>query len=112
VPATSELDAVVSDAVYYLIPQLTQELKAAATTSGWPKTAIDVLSVSFDGSNILVEYPPQTARMIEDLEYGNGSDLPNSVIRSFIYRSGDTVKSVLANRSVNNLFESEGVFGG
>ena len=111
-PATSELDAVVSDAVYYLIPQLTQELKAAATTSGWPKTAIDVLSVSFDGSNILVEYPPQTARMIEDLEYGNGSDLPNSVIRSFIYRSGDTVKSVLANRSVNNLFESEGVFGG
>jgi hypothetical protein len=112
VPATSELDAVVSDAVYYLIPQLTQELKAAATTSGWPKTAIDVLSVSFDGSNILVEYPPQTARMIENLEYGNGSDLPNSVIRSFIYRSGDTVKSVLANRSVNNLFESEGVFGG
>ena len=111
-PATSELDAVVSDAVYYLIPQLTQELKAAATTSGWPKTAIDVLSVSFDGSNILVEYPPQTARMIENLEYGNGSDLPNSVIRSFIYRSGDTVKSVLANRSVNNLFESEGVFGG
>ena len=110
--ATNSLDAVVSDAVFYLIPQLTQELKAAATTSGWPKTAFDVLSVSFDGSNISVDYPPQTARMIEDLEYGNGSDLPNSVIRSFIYRSGDTVKSVLANQSVSNLFESEGVFGG
>lgn len=110
--ATSSLDAVVSDAAFYLIPQLTQELKDTATASGWPKTVIDVLSVSFDGSNITVEYPPQMARIIDDLEYGNASDLPNSVIRSFIYRSGDTVKSVLANRSVSNLFESEGVFGG
>ena len=110
--ATNNLEAIVADAAFYLIPQLTEELKNTAKTSGWPKAAIDVLSVSFDGSNLSVDYPPQLARMIEDLEYGNGSDLPNSVIRSFIYRSGDTVKSVLANRSVVNLFESEEVFGG
>lgn len=110
--ATSSLDAVVSDAAFYLIPELTEELKATAKTSGWPKTAIDALSVSFDGSNLSVDYPPQLAKMIEDLEYGNGSDLPNSVIRAFIYRSGDTVKSVLAGRSISNLFESEGVFNG
>ena len=108
--ANSSLDAVVSDAAFYLIPQLTQELKNTAKVSGWPKLAIDNLSVSFDGSNLSVDYPPQLTRMIEDLEYGNGSDLPNSVIRSFIYRSGATVSSVLATRSVSNLFESEGVF--
>jgi hypothetical protein len=112
VSATNSLDAIVADAAFYLIPQLTEELKTTAKNSGWPKSAIDVLSVSFDGSNLSVDNPPQLARMIEDLEYGNGSDLPNSVIRSFIYRSGDTVKSVLADRSVSNLIESEGVFGG
>jgi hypothetical protein len=108
--ATSSLDAVVSDAAFYLIPELTDELKAAAKTSGWPKAAIDALSVSFDGSNLSVDYPPRLKSMIEDLEYGDGSNLPNSVIRSFIYRSGPTVSSVLANRSISNLFESEGVF--
>ena len=110
--ATNSLEAIVSDAAFYLITQLTEELKTTAKNSGWPKAAIDVLSVSFDGSTISVDYPPQLARMIDDLEYGNGSDFPNSVIRAFIYRSGETVKSVLANRSVVNLFESEEVFGG
>jgi hypothetical protein len=108
--ATSSLDAVVSDAAFYLIPQLTEELKATAKTSGWPKSAIDALSVSFDGSSLSVDYPPQLKNMIEDLEYGNGSNFPNSVIRSFIYRSGPTVNSVLANRSISNLFEAEGIF--
>lgn len=108
----NDLDAVVSDAAYALIPQLTSELKLTATTAGWPKAAVDSLSVSFDGSNISVDYPTQTSKMIEDLEYGNGSDQPNSVIRSFIYRSGDTVRSVLADRVVTNLFELEGVFNG
>lgn len=110
--ATSNLDAVVSDAAYYLIPQLTSELKDMAKASGWPKTAIDSLSVGFDGSLLSVEYPTAMSKMIEDLEYGNGSDLPNSVIRSFVYRSGSTLKDVLANRSVNTLFDLEGVFNG
>lgn len=110
--ATNSLEAIVSDAVFYLVPQLTAELKAMATASNWPKMAVDSLSVAFDGSNISVDYPKEMSKVIENLEYGNGSDMPNSVIRSFIYRSGDTLKSVLADRSVSNLFESEGVFNG
>lgn len=110
--ATNSLEAIVSDAAFYLLPQLTSELKDMATASNWPKTAVDALSVTFDGSSISVDYPKEMSKVIENLEYGNGSDMPNSVIRSFIYRSGDTLKSVLANRSVSNLFESEGVFGG
>lgn len=111
-PATNELDAVVSDAAYHLIPQLTEELRATAKNSGWPQSVINALSITFDGSDIIVDYPKQLSQIVDNLEYGNGSDLPNSVIRAFIYRSGDTVRSVLANRSVNNLFELEGVFGG
>ena len=110
--ATSNLDAVVSDAAYYLIPQLTSELKDMAKSAGWPKPAVDVLSVAFDGSTLSVDYPKSMSKMIDDLEYGNGSDVPNSVIRSFVYRSGETLKDVLANRSVNTLFDLEGVFNG
>lgn len=110
--ATNDLDAVVLDTAYYLIPQLTEELRATAKNSGWPKDVIDALTVTFDGSNIIVDYPKQISQLVDNLEYGNGSNLPNSVIRSFIYRSGDTVKSVISDRSVSNLFELEGVFGG
>ncbi len=111
-PAGNELDAVVADAAYYLIPQLTEELKATAKTSGWPNAVIESLSVTFDGSNIIVDYPKQLSQIVDNLEYGNGSNLPNSVIRAFIYRSGDTVKDVLSNRAVGNLLELEGVFNG
>lgn len=111
-PAKNDLDAVVSDAAYYLVPQLTEELRAAAKNSGWPTSVIESLTVTFDGSNIIVDYPKQFSQLVDNLEYGNESNLPNSVIRSFIYRSGDTVKSVLADRTVSNLFDLEGVFNG
>ena len=111
-PATSDLDAVVADAAYYLIPELTSDLKAAAKASGWPSSVINALSVSFDGENLTVDYPKEMSTVVDNLEYGTGKDAPNSVIRSFVYRSGDTLKSVLANRSVSNLLELEGVFGG
>jgi hypothetical protein len=112
VPATSELDAVVADAAFYLIPELTSDLKAAAKSSGWPSDVVNALSVSFDGENLAVDYPKEMSVAVDNLEYGTGKDAPNSVIRSFIYRSGDTLKSVLANRSVSNLMELEGVFNG
>lgn len=111
-PATSDLDAVVSDAAFYLIPELTADLKAAAKSSGWPAEIVNVLSVAFDGENLTVDYPPQFSTIVDNLEYGNSTEAPNSVIRSFVYRSGDTLKSVLANRSVSNLLELEGVFNG
>jgi hypothetical protein len=112
VPATSDLDAVVSDAAFYLIPELTSDLKSAAKSSGWPVEVISGLSVIFDGKDLSVDYPQELSKVVDNLEYGNSQEAPNSVIRAFIYRSGDTLKSVLANRSVSNLIESEGVFGG
>lgn len=111
-PAKSDLDAVVSDAAFYLIPELTADLKAAARSSGWPSEVINVLSVAFDGENLIVDYPPEMSGIVDNLEYGNSTKAPNSVIRSFVYRSGDTLKSVLANRSLSNLIELEGVFNG
>jgi hypothetical protein len=106
----SNLETVVADAAFYLIPQLTEDLRSAAKVSGWPAEVIDSLSIKFDGAILSVDYPAAMAKTIEDLEYGTGAEMPNSVIRSFIYRSGETLESVLANRSVSTLFDLEGVF--
>ena len=108
----SNLEVVVADAAFYLIPQLTEELRTAAKNSGWPTEVIETLSIKFDGSSLSVDYPTAMAKTIDDLEYGTGAEMPNSVIRSFIYRSGETVESVLANRSISTLFDLEGIFNG
>ena len=108
----SNLEIVVADAAFYLIPQLTEELRTAAKNSGWPTEVIETLSIKFDGSSLSVDYPTAMAKTIDDLEYGTGAEMPNSVIRSFIYRSGETVESVLANRSISTLFDLEGIFNG
>jgi hypothetical protein len=111
VPEANDFDAVVSDAAYYINKELTPELKAAAKQAGWPKEIVDVLSVQFDGKDIYVDYPPKLESQIDNLTYGNGPTSPNPVILPFRARSSETVKSVLANRVVSNLFELEGVFG-
>ena len=108
---TGDFDAVVSDAAYYLNKELDPELKAAAKTAGWPKEIVDALSVQFDGEDIFVAYPPQLESQIDNLTYGTGPISPNPVILPFRNRSSDTVKSVLANRVVSNLFQLEEVFG-
>jgi hypothetical protein len=110
VAATSNLEIVVADAAFYLIPQLTDELKTAAKIAGWPQEVIDALSIKFDGSSLSVDYPTAMSKTIDDLEYGKDAEPPNPVIRSFIYRSSETVESVLANRSINTLFDLERIF--
>ena len=111
-PATSDLDAVVADAAYYLIPELTSEVKEIAKSFGWPEPVINAMSVSFDGENLLVDYPKEMSTLVDNLMYGDGKNPAKPAIQAFIYRSGETLKSVLANRSVSNLMELEGVFGG
>lgn len=111
-PAKNDLDAVVSDAAFHLIPELTAELKASAKSYGWPDAVVNALLITFDGENLLVDYPKNLDKIVDNLRYGTGDEAPKAAIQSFIYRSGETLKSVLAGRSVNKLFEVEGVFGG
>jgi hypothetical protein len=109
--ATNSLDNIVSDAAYYITPPLTERLKKMAAESGWPAQIADALFISFDGSNLAVDQPPALKDAVDDLEYGKGSTLPNSVIRSLKYRSDDIVRDVYLDRSVLKLFESEDIFG-
>lgn len=106
---TAELDAATSDAAYYLMPLLNEELKNTASAAGWPKELVAGLFIDFDGSDLTVSYPEAMAQQIEDLEYGTGSNLPNSVIRSFSYRIDDIIRSVFENQTFDTLFMLEDV---
>lgn len=106
----NQLEAIASDAAYALVQQLTLELKSLASAADWPNDIVAQLSVEWDGRNLSVVYPSDIADTVFNLEYGNESDKPNSVIRSFTYRSAPTVKEVFANRTLPQLMDLEGLF--
>jgi hypothetical protein len=108
--AKSDLNALTSDAAYYLMDPLNNLLREMSQAAGWPKEVTDSLYVDFDGERLSVAYPDDMTDEIMDLEYGRGSMLPNSVIRAFIYRSDKVVKTVLASKTADALFELEEVF--
>lgn len=106
----SKINDIASDAAYALESKLTADLQAAADAANWPEDIIPQLSVKWDGAGMSVVYPSAIAQEVENLEYGYYSDSPNSVIRSFTYRCGSTVKDVLVNRSLPQLMDLEGLF--
>lgn len=108
--AKSDADAVASDAAYYLMDPLTRVLKEMAISAGWPTDIVESLYIDFDGERLSVAYPKDKSAEVMDLEYGRGQQLPNSVIRAFIYRSDKLVKDVLTNRTADALFDLEEVF--
>lgn len=109
--AETDLDRVASDAAYYLIPELTKDLKERAKSAGWPVGIINNLYIDFDGSSVYVAYPDELISQIHDLEYGSEGEAPNAVIRPFVYRSSETVAEVLKNQTITALFTLENIFG-
>lgn len=107
---TNKVDPTVSDAAYYLLPTLNKEFKAMAQAATWPKEVIDQMEIQFDGEEIYISYPDGIAKQVVNLEYGNGSDRPNSVIRSFIYRVDPMIKRAIGSRLIENVIDDEGVF--
>lgn len=105
-----QLLSLAADTANSLIQPLTQQLRQLADASDWPSEVVSQLSVEWDGTNLSVSYPPDIAEQVNDLEYGTNSDKPNSVIRSFIYRSIPTVKEIFGNQTIKNLMDIEGVF--
>ena len=109
-PKESELQFAASDAAHTLRPQLEEQLQYAAETAGWPERIVLGLSVDFDGTSLIVNYPDEIATDVENLEYGAEFKLPNPVIRPFIARSGGYIKDVLATVTLDDLIEMEEVF--
>jgi hypothetical protein len=109
-PKENELQFAVSDAARTLRPQLEENLQEAAEAAGWPEKVIAALTVDFDGTSLVVNYPDELSAEIDDLEYGAPYKLPKSAIRPFIARSGPYIKDVLASVTLDDLLEMEEVF--
>lgn len=108
--ATNNVDPIVSDAAYFLLPTLTTELRNMAKAATWPEEIVNQLSIDFDGDSIFISYPDSIASKVIGLEYGHGSDRPNSVIRAFTYRVEPMIKKTIGARIVENVIDEEGVF--
>jgi len=107
---TNEVDATVSDAAFYLIPVLTDELQSLALASNWPSRVIKQLTVSFDGASLYIDYPEEVAQIVQDLEYGKTGQVPNSVLRSFIYKIQPLIKEFYKDHVASNLFNLEEIY--
>jgi hypothetical protein len=97
------LTADTNDAAYLAVPLLNSQLKAAATTAGWPAHIIEAISVNYDGSTLYVDVPPSYQDEVDDLEYGTPYGLPNAVVGPFISRSEDTIKDILMDKAVGEV---------
>lgn len=64
---------------------LTAELRRSAVQQGWPGRVARALTVEYDPGtgDFAVRYPPEAAREVEDLEYGDQSSAPSPVLRRF-----------------------------
>jgi hypothetical protein len=80
--------------------ELTIELKALASTQGWPEHLIDVLSVRVTGKVIDVHYPESLSDEVELVEYGNQNQPPSSVIRHF-KRNLERKATDIVHREIN-----------
>ena len=105
---TAKYESLSSGYVERLTSELTPKLRKMAHRSGWPAEVISKLEVRSDGSGgLYVYYPEDIAERVEDLEYGNLNALPNSVIRSFIYRTSSMMDEVLGSEIVDGISDIE-----
>lgn len=63
--------------------EYTANLRAAATSAGWPVIAVAQLSVVLRNGSYSVNYPDSIREQVELLEYGTETTPPNPVIRNF-----------------------------
>jgi len=103
------IEAIAEDTSDTLSLPLTLELRTMANGAQWPSNFVAALTVDYDNGEIVVNYPEALSEQIENLEYGDINSLPNSVIRPFIYRAQNDIKSVIERQALGDLMEMVGI---
>jgi hypothetical protein len=98
-----EFKASASKSLKGVSPQLTKLLKEDARRAEWPNDIITKLKVAIEELNIVIYYPEKFATKVEDLEYGNQNDSPQSIFRLFITKHSDAISSSISDWSVDYL---------
>ena len=84
---------------------LTKLLKIDAENAGWPSNVSNQLKVSIKDLKIIVYYPERYTQQIDDLEYGNGSESPKPIFRTFVAKNMNFISKDLAGSSLDYLVE-------
>lgn len=66
-------------------------LRMKAIQGGWPLTTARTLKVYGEGTDLIVGASPEA----EDLEYGDGENIPSPIIRQFANRRGPIEEELL-----------------
>ena len=77
----SEIPAQVVQDVEFRLGAL---LRVKALEAGWPVKVAQSMAVYGEGTDLTIEASDEA----EDLEYGDGENVPSPVIRQFAHRSG------------------------
>lgn len=109
---SAESEAFLSTVLSAIVDPLTLDLRKKAKDAGWPANLVNKLTVVSEKGAIFIDYPEEYKQKIEDLEFGTGKNLPNSVIRPFIYTASSEVAWALKQRVAEDIFENGGVWGG
>lgn len=104
------IEVAASDAAYNLIPQLESLLAISADAMGWPDDVIARLTISYDDGKLVLTYPDDIAKQVDDLEYGAEGNPPRALIRNFTRRAENAIQKSLANNTLDLLLEMKEVF--
>jgi hypothetical protein len=99
------VDISVSTDLDVLAADLTAMLQKDAINMGWPRQYASALTVSAEGTQIVVGYPEEYEEQINDLEYGAEDTTPIPVLRRFLDKNQEYVSNHLAEASLNYLFD-------
>lgn len=90
--------------------ELTVELRDLAVAAGWPTDVAGSLSVVLVNGSLNIDYPESMDSQIQDLEYGNASTPPKTVLRKFMYRTENIASKILGGEVLDNLIMEAEVF--
>ena len=77
--------------------RLTPQFRQQALDAGWPSQIVMQMTVEEQDGDLYINYPPDIASQVDDLEYGSSTTPPNAVIRIFMADHTD---------GTNDIFES------
>lgn len=92
--------------------EMTAALRERAMDSGWPADVISQISVEFDGSNLYFNIPEHLENIVYDLEYGNTTRRPTSVLRGLKYRLEGLMDDIIDGELLDAMVMTDGVLHG
>lgn len=92
-----------------IVQRFTDVLRNMAYDAGWPEDIVSSLSLVCDGKAVQISYPESFSSRINNLEFGDVGQPPNSVLRTFMLRHENEASKELVELVAKDIYEHGGV---